>query len=68
MKRSNDFLFAAALDLLRERGGQTIVELGSIRSAGAQKSDGHSTKVVTGARAAMSRQTPPLTEPAAKGS
>ena len=34
---------AAALDLVRERGGQTIVELGSTRSAGAQKSDGHST-------------------------
>ena len=43
MKRSNEFLFGTALDLVRDRGGQTIVELGSIRSAGAQKSDGHST-------------------------
>lgn len=34
MKRSNDFLFSEALNLVRERGGQTIVELSSIRSAG----------------------------------
>ena len=63
MKRSNEFLFAAALDLVRERSGQSIVELGSIRSAGAQKSDGHSTGIritasCSGSVVLGSRQTP----------
>ena len=42
-RRSSEFLFSAAIELVRQRGGRTIVEVGSIRSAAAANSDGHST-------------------------
>ena len=41
--RPTDFLFASAIELVRQRGGRTIVELGSIRSEAAAATDGHST-------------------------
>jgi hypothetical protein len=44
-KRSFEFLFAPAIELMRGMGGHTIVEIGSIRNAAWQKTDGHSTLV-----------------------
>jgi FkbM family methyltransferase len=42
-KRSCEFIFQRALELVVKRHGQTIVELGSIRNAAAAHTDGHST-------------------------
>jgi len=42
-KRSFEFLFAPAIELVRGMDGHTIVEIGSIRNAAKQKTDGHST-------------------------
>ena len=42
-KRSSEFLFSQAIELVRRMGGHTIVEIGSIRDADGQQSDGHST-------------------------